>query len=162
MQKYNLKKIKNYIKMKMVKCDPWTIIYFQQRCNAWYHSSLLDISFSFCWRPCPKPLQFMFLNLACSLHSSTPLQKRVRFPLVFPMGLGGTTHSWTVCSAQGGFAADRMYVQKFWGLTFALAPGWTHPPQSLCLQGRAVPRSFFSSLQQLGSNRRSCGIHKAL
>lgn len=150
--------------MKMVGCVPWTIIFFHQRYNAWYCSSLLNISFSFCWRPCPKPLQFMFLNLACSLHSSTPSQKTVSFPPVFPAGLRGITCIWAICSAQGGSAADRilLYVQKFRGLTFALAPGWTHPPQSFCLQGRAAPESFFCSLQQLGSHRRSYGSHKAL
>lgn len=34
--------------MKMVGCVPWTIIFFRQRYNAWYCSSLLNISFSFC------------------------------------------------------------------------------------------------------------------
>lgn len=104
----------------------------------------------------------MLLNLACSLHSSTPLQKTVSFPPDFLVALGVTTGSWTICSAQEGSAADRMYVQKFRGLTCVLAPGWTHPSQSLCLQGRAAPKSFFSSLQQLGSNRSSYGSHKAL
>lgn len=69
---------------------------------------LLNISFSFCWRACPKPLRFVFSNLACSLHSGTPLRKTASFSPVFPMGLGVTPSSWTICNAQGGSAADRI------------------------------------------------------
>lgn len=68
----------------------------------------LNIPFSFCWRACPKTLHFVFLNLACSLHSGTPLQETASFTLVFPVGTGGTASSRTVCNAQGGSAADRI------------------------------------------------------
>lgn len=77
---------------------------------------LLNILFSFCWRACPEPLHFVFLNLACSLHSGTPLQNTASFTPVFPTGLGGpfATHKASL-------------LQKFQGPTFALTPGWTHP-----------------------------------